>query len=65
MGFPFTAAQLKELERQALIYKYMISSVPVPLHLLPQLSRNFPATAAVDSSLSCKFTLPFLSLSSF
>ncbi|KAL8534657.1 hypothetical protein ACS0TY_010620 [Phlomoides rotata] len=52
MGFPFTAAQLKELERQALIYKYMISSVPVPLHLLPQLSRNFPAAASLSSIYS-------------
>ncbi|KAL6541464.1 hypothetical protein OROGR_010950 [Orobanche gracilis] len=31
---PFTSAQWKELERQAMIYKYMISSVPVPPHLL-------------------------------
>ncbi|GER33428.1 growth-regulating factor [Striga asiatica] len=30
----FTNAQWKELERQAMIYKYMISSVPVPPHLL-------------------------------
>ncbi|CAA0813060.1 Growth-regulating factor 7 [Striga hermonthica] len=30
----FTSAQWKELERQAMIYKYMISSVPVPPHLL-------------------------------
>ncbi|KAG2299259.1 hypothetical protein Bca52824_035731 [Brassica carinata] len=31
---PFTNAQLKELERQAMIYKYMIASVPVPFDLL-------------------------------
>ncbi|KAL7108171.1 hypothetical protein ACP275_06G098400 [Erythranthe tilingii] len=31
---PFTSVQWKELERQAMIYKYMISSVPVPLDLL-------------------------------
>ncbi|KAL6533378.1 hypothetical protein OROMI_027490 [Orobanche minor] len=30
----FTSVQWKELERQAMIYKYMISSVPVPPHLL-------------------------------
>ncbi|CAA0824715.1 Growth-regulating factor 7 [Striga hermonthica] len=30
----FTSTQLIELERQAMIYKYMISSLPVPYHLL-------------------------------
>ncbi|KAE9587268.1 putative transcription factor interactor and regulator C3H-WRC/GRF family [Lupinus albus] len=34
MGFPFTSAQWKELERQAMIYKYMMASVPVPPDLL-------------------------------
>lgn len=34
MGFPFTAAQWKELERQAMIYKYMMASLPVPPDLL-------------------------------
>ncbi|KAL1565492.1 hypothetical protein AAHA92_07700 [Salvia divinorum] len=35
--FPFTGAQWKELERQAMIYKCMISCVPVPPHLLVNL----------------------------
>ncbi|XP_011075906.1 growth-regulating factor 2 [Sesamum indicum] len=53
VGFPFTSAQWKELERQAMIYKYMMSSVPVPPDLLFPLSRSFPtAAAAVDSSAS-------------
>ncbi|XP_073127660.1 uncharacterized protein [Henckelia pumila] len=47
VGFPFTFAQWKELERQAMIYKYMIASVPVPADLLFPLSRNFP-----DSSVT-------------
>lgn len=34
LGFPFTKAQWKELERQAMIYKYMMASIPVPPHLL-------------------------------
>ncbi|KAK4277624.1 hypothetical protein QN277_015594 [Acacia crassicarpa] len=34
LGFPFTNAQWKELERQAMIYKYMMASVPVPPNLL-------------------------------
>ncbi|XP_076922081.1 growth-regulating factor 6-like [Bidens hawaiensis] len=31
---PFTAAQWQELEHQALVYKYMISGMPIPPHLL-------------------------------
>ncbi|XP_073039582.1 growth-regulating factor 8-like isoform X1 [Primulina eburnea] len=46
--FPFTFSQWKELERQAMIYKYMIASVPVPADLLFPLSRNFP-----DSCVTC------------
>ncbi|XP_011084563.1 growth-regulating factor 7-like isoform X3 [Sesamum indicum] len=46
VGFPFTAAQWKELERQAMIYKYMISSVPVPAYLLFPFSRNFAGSSA-------------------
>ncbi|KAG6383697.1 hypothetical protein SASPL_156541 [Salvia splendens] len=42
-AFPFTFAQWQELERQAMIYKYMISSVPVPPDLLFPHSRNFPS----------------------
>ncbi|KAL9253904.1 Growth-regulating factor 5-like protein [Drosera capensis] len=32
--FPFTAAQWKELQRQAMVYKYMVACVPVPHDLL-------------------------------
>ncbi|KAL8095651.1 growth-regulating factor 7-like [Apium graveolens] len=42
----FTRAQWKELERQAMIYKYMVASVPVPPHLL---SSDF--TTATTTSL--------------
>lgn len=31
---PFTIAQWRELERQAMIYKYLMASLPVPSHLL-------------------------------
>ncbi|KAK6129381.1 hypothetical protein DH2020_036897 [Rehmannia glutinosa] len=51
MGFPFTCGQWKELERQAMVYKYMISSVPVSPHLLFPFSRNFTAPAE-NSSVS-------------
>ncbi|XP_076930171.1 growth-regulating factor 8-like [Bidens hawaiensis] len=34
----FTATQWQELERQTTIYKYIMASIPVPLHLLISLS---------------------------
>ncbi|KAI4384871.1 hypothetical protein MLD38_002966 [Melastoma candidum] len=34
VGYPFTHAQWKELETQAMIYKYMVASLPVPPDLL-------------------------------
>ncbi|XWS61516.1 hypothetical protein CRYUN_Cryun07bG0131800 [Craigia yunnanensis] len=37
---PFTAAQWQELERQTMIYKYMMASVPLPPELLIPLTRN-------------------------
>ncbi|KAF8056719.1 hypothetical protein N665_1269s0006 [Sinapis alba] len=40
---PFTNAQLKELERQAMIYKYMIASIPVPFDLLVSSSSPYSA----------------------
>lgn len=48
LGYPggFTSAQWKELERQAMIYKYMVASVPVPPDLL------LPFTHTADSSAS-------------
>ncbi|KAL7602848.1 growth-regulating factor 5 [Lactuca sativa] len=36
----FTAAQWEELEQQALIYKYMVSGVPVPTHLILSVRRS-------------------------
>ncbi|XP_074281599.1 growth-regulating factor 2-like isoform X2 [Silene latifolia] len=52
MGFPFTAAQWKELERQAMIYKYMMASLPVPPDLLySSFSTNLsPSSAFVPAS---------------
>ncbi|KAK9292702.1 hypothetical protein L1049_020681 [Liquidambar formosana] len=52
MGFwPFTHAQWKELERQAMIYKYMMASVPVPPDLLLPITRNHCDPAASHSTL--------------
>nr|GMC63617.1 growth-regulating factor 1-like [Ipomoea batatas] len=48
---PFTAIQWQELEHQALIYKYMVSGMPVPPDLLYSIRRS------LDSSLSSKLLL--------
>ncbi|XP_050215422.1 growth-regulating factor 1-like [Mercurialis annua] len=48
--FPFTASQWQELEHQALIYKYMVSGIPIPSDLLFTIKRS----CLVDSSLSSK-----------
>lgn len=56
LGFPFTALQWKELERQAMIYKYMVASLPVPPDLLvPISSRNFS-----DPTAPCDFSELFI-----
>ncbi|KAI4325025.1 hypothetical protein MLD38_030456 [Melastoma candidum] len=39
-GYTFTHAQWKELETQAMIYKYMVASIPVPPHLLLPIIRS-------------------------
>lgn len=61
LGYPFTLAQWKELERQAMIYKYMMASVPVPPELLfPLPLRNISdssAVAAVSRSPHCIYYL--------
>lgn len=46
MGHPFTSAQRKELERQAMIYNYLMASMPVPADLL------FPAPPNPSISLT-------------
>ncbi|CAI9086938.1 OLC1v1020876C1 [Oldenlandia corymbosa var. corymbosa] len=43
LGLPFTPAQWKELERQAMIYKYMTASVPVPPNLLFSRDPSLPS----------------------
>jgi len=44
--FPFTATQWQELEHQALIYKYMVSGVPVPPELLYSVKRSLGSSLA-------------------
>ncbi|KAF8034036.1 hypothetical protein BT93_C0345 [Corymbia citriodora subsp. variegata] len=53
--FPFTASQWQELEHQALIYKYLISGIPIPSDLLFSLKRS---PSCFDSS---PFSPKFLS----
>ncbi|CAN4089475.1 unnamed protein product [Withania somnifera] len=40
LGYPFTWAQWKELERQAMIYKYMVSATSVPPDLFLSICTN-------------------------
>ncbi|XP_030937083.1 growth-regulating factor 7 isoform X2 [Quercus lobata] len=51
LGFPFTIAQWRELERQAMIYKYMMASAPIPPELLIPTCRNTSDPAASHSHL--------------
>ncbi|XP_057479794.1 growth-regulating factor 3-like [Actinidia eriantha] len=48
VGFrpPFTAVQWKELERQALIYKYLVAGLPVPTELVVPIQRSFESISA-------------------
>ncbi|KAF5731281.1 Growth-regulating factor 7 putative isoform 1 [Tripterygium wilfordii] len=55
LGYPFTNAQLNELERQAMVYKYIVASVPVPppsVPVPPQLlfPRTYSDPSAPNSS---------------
>ncbi|KAL3532681.1 hypothetical protein ACH5RR_006202 [Cinchona calisaya] len=50
-SFPFTASQWQELEHQALIFKYMVSGMPIPPDLLYTVRRS------LDTSLSSKLLL--------
>ncbi|GMI81324.1 hypothetical protein HRI_001801500 [Hibiscus trionum] len=47
--FPFTASQYQELEHQALIFKYMVSGIPIPPDLLFTIKRS-----CLDSPLSSR-----------
>lgn len=43
---PFTAAQWRELEHQALIFKYLIAGVPVPPDLLLPIQKSFESLSS-------------------
>ncbi|XP_076940795.1 uncharacterized protein LOC143610108 [Bidens hawaiensis] len=53
----FTASQWEELEQQALIYKYMVSGVPVPTDLILSVRRSLYTCSSPSSSLSHHPTL--------
>lgn len=42
--FPFTSSQWQELEHQALVYKYMISGMPIPPDLLFSIQRSLDSS---------------------
>ncbi|KAJ8767415.1 hypothetical protein K2173_017459 [Erythroxylum novogranatense] len=49
--FPFTPTQWQELEHQALIFKYMVSGIPIPPDLLFTIKRSCPDSSVLSSSL--------------
>lgn len=61
--FPFTTAQWQELQRQALIYKHIMASVPVPPHLLlPSAARSFPEAPTIFLSPTASNIIFFICL---
>ena len=55
LGYPFTWAQWKELERQAMIYKYMVSAMSVPPDLLLSISSEASHTTCNSRLFSVVF----------
>ncbi|XP_051131234.1 growth-regulating factor 1-like [Andrographis paniculata] len=53
--FPFTASQWQELEHQALVFKYMVSGMPIPPDLLCTIRRSLHDTNS-SSNKSCFLT---------
>ncbi|XP_050382388.1 growth-regulating factor 1-like isoform X2 [Argentina anserina] len=51
MRFPFTPSQWQELEHQALIYKYMVSGIPIPPDLLFSIKRSCLDSPPLSSKL--------------
>lgn len=49
--FPFTPCQWQELEHQALIFKYMVSGIPIPPDLLFAIKRSYLDPAVLPSKL--------------
>ncbi|PON53641.1 Growth-regulating factor [Parasponia andersonii] len=49
--FPFTASQWQELEHQALIFKYMVSGIPIPPDLIFTIKRSYMDSAVLPSKL--------------
>ncbi|KAF5931767.1 hypothetical protein HYC85_027938 [Camellia sinensis] len=46
---PFTATQWQELEQQALIFKYMVSGVPIPPHLISTVKTSMESSSVMSS----------------
>uniref|UniRef100_A0A3Q7ILA5 Growth-regulating factor n=1 Tax=Solanum lycopersicum TaxID=4081 RepID=A0A3Q7ILA5_SOLLC len=51
LGYPFTWAQWKELDRQAMIYKYMVSAMSVPPDLLLSIFSGASHTTSATGSV--------------
>ncbi|KAL5169081.1 Growth-regulating factor 5 [Glycine soja] len=59
---PFTVSQWQELEHQALIFKYMLAGLPVPLDLVFPIQNSFHSTISLSHAF---FHHPTLSYCSF
>ncbi|XP_072979860.1 growth-regulating factor 1-like [Typha angustifolia] len=47
--YPFTPSQWQELEHQALIFKYMVSGIPIPSDLILPIRRSFLLDTTITS----------------
>ncbi|KAL6523635.1 hypothetical protein OROGR_017238 [Orobanche gracilis] len=54
---PFTVSQWQELEQQALVFKYMVSGIPVPPDLLFTITRSFDISSSSPFISSNKFLI--------
>lgn len=57
--FPFTLTQWQELEHQALVYKYMISGMPIPHDLLFAITRTLDPPKYVVHHPASKFFIVY------
>ncbi|KAL4325616.1 hypothetical protein GQ457_11G017200 [Hibiscus cannabinus] len=52
--YPFTATQWEELEHQALIFKFMVTGIPIPPDLISTVKRRFLELELEESSFSSR-----------
>lgn len=50
--YPFTSSQWKELEQQALIFKYLASGLPIPSDLIMPIKKSFLMDLSIGPSVA-------------